>query len=61
MNDDAAADYQMAYDQAVYFFGEDSEEAKAAEKAARNFFTRGKPAPVTPVVQQEYSNGFHRE
>jgi hypothetical protein len=50
---DVAADYQMAYDQAVHFFGEDSEEAKAAEKAAREFFSRGKPAPVTPVVQTQ--------
>jgi hypothetical protein len=49
---DAAADLQMAYDQAVHAYGPDSIEAHDAERAARNFF-KGKPAPVTPVVQTE--------
>jgi hypothetical protein len=48
---DAAADYQMAYDQAVHQYGENSPEALKAEQEARDFF-RGKPAPVTPVVQK---------
>lgn len=49
---DAAADYQMAYDQAVHQYGEHSPEALQAEREALQFF-RGKPAPVTPVVQTE--------
>lgn len=49
---DAAADYQIAYDRAVHQYGENSPEALQAEREARDFF-RGKPAPVTPVVRTE--------
>jgi len=37
---EAAAAYQLAYDQAVFFHGEDSEEAKQAEREALAFFQR---------------------
>jgi hypothetical protein len=39
-NDEAAAAYQLAYDQAVYFHGPDSEEAKQAEREALAYFQR---------------------
>lgn len=54
---DTAEFLQTQYDQAVHQYGENSLEALQAEREAIEFF-RGKPAPVTPVVQQEYSNGF---
>lgn len=37
---DAAAEYQMAYDQAVFMYGADSDEAKQAEREALNYFQR---------------------
>jgi hypothetical protein len=40
MNDDAAAAYQLAFDQAVYFHGPESEEAKQAEREALAYFQR---------------------
>lgn len=40
MNDDAATGFQLAYDQAVYFHGADSEEAKQAEREALAYFQR---------------------
>ena len=38
--DDEAAAYQLAYDQAVYVHGPDSEEAKQAEREALAYFQR---------------------
>lgn len=52
---DAAADYQMAYDQAVAQHGPDSEEARFAEWQALQFIN-GSRAPVTPAFQQESSS-----
>ena len=37
---EAAVAYQLAFDQAVYFHGPDSEEAKQAEREALAFFQR---------------------
>jgi hypothetical protein len=53
MSNSAAADYQIAYDMAVYLYGENSQQAKDAMREALTFLNKGKPAPVTPVVQQE--------
>lgn len=38
--DDEAAAYQLAYDQAVYYHGPESEEAKKAEREALAYFQR---------------------
>ena len=40
VNNDEAAAYQLAYDQAVYFHGPESEEAKKAEREALAYFQR---------------------
>ena len=52
---DAAADYQIAYDQAVAQHGPESDEANAAEQAALQFL-KGTRAPVTPAFQKEFSS-----
>jgi len=49
---DAAADYQIAYDMAVAKYGDQSPQALAAEREALKFF-KGLRAPVTPVVQKQ--------
>lgn len=52
---DAAADFQIAYDQAVNQYGPDSEEAHRAELEAIKFFN-GSRAPVTPIFQEGVSS-----
>lgn len=58
---DAAADYQIAYDKAVHQYGENSPEALQAEREARDFFQSVDPmslARLHEILSYEPSTGL---
>ena len=56
--DDTAATLQTSYDQAVYEFGVDSQQAKDAELEAQQFFKKVSTPPVTAAFQTKENHAI---